>query len=152
MTLYNHPDYLVMGMIVNGVDNVDMNVDDFVLLSTGLPRDELSAMAQDEVFSVVMACQEEAAKRGIELQAEAVRSSAWAVGFHAGLRLSRHIQSSDMQAVRASLDSVDKDSVSTMAVGRARLFEQYAPGDSTETLQTLWTDGVIIGSHFDAAN
>lgn len=162
--MYDHPDYLTMGQIVNGNDDLTQNATEgeitaYIADTMGVTTASLAGAAQDEAFTVLNA----AGKLGID----AVAITAWTVGFFFGLRMSRGITTDQIDKNDPFL-GVDRDSVNWMAFGRTR-FMLAAPLFTTGSTrgregrgpvvssgesfiaESAWLDGVMTGIHFDKA-
>lgn len=162
--MYEHPDYLTMGQIVNGNDDLSQDVTDtditaYIAETIGVSVQDLAGAAQDEAFSVMSASRD----HGIDVMAR----TAWSVGFFFGLRMSRNIPTDAIDREDPWL-GVDKESVNLMAYGRTRfmlaapLFSMGSsrPSNGRDPIRSsgedhiaksAWLDGVMTGIHFDKA-
>lgn len=143
-----HPDFLTMAQIVNGLDELDLGDSpiawvEYIESITNVDIHDLMGAAQDEVLVVRMAT--------MGKSPEVVGATAWATGFLFGLRISRDIKTGDLHMDDPML-GIDQQSIVTISKGRTHMLRiARHDGDLITMAKTTWLDGVCTGVHFDKA-
>lgn len=148
--MYDHPDYLTMGSIVNGLDDLDLPGDvynEYVEDVTGYSAGEIMDAASHETSTILNTW-----PKGKSDNFTLARIC-WAVGFMYGIRVSRNITTMMLELITATGGDaylgIDSESVTLMAWGRVSNLDMGQNPDLVAGAS--WIDGCMVGVHFDRA-